>query len=265
MIYEPSLETLHYKEFESKFKHKKTTDDCYTPPRIYDAVLSWCIAEYDLKDREIVRPFFPGMEYRAYDYPDDCVVIDNPPFSIIKSIADWYSAYNVDYFLFSPHLSNFQIRAANHVVVGAPIVYQNGADVKTSFITSLGEYKVCTPPSLYRAIMGVISSTKQSKNLTSYEYPDELITAAMIGAWASRGINYTVKKEQTAWVGNLDNQLKLKKKLFGGGYLIGNVDHKLECEKASKQYLEEKNVKTTITLTPNERALVESLKSAKMD
>ena len=36
-----------YKEFVDKFKPKKTTDDCYTPPEIYEAVKDWAIKEMD--------------------------------------------------------------------------------------------------------------------------------------------------------------------------------------------------------------------------
>lgn len=30
-----------YGEFVNKFKPKLTTDDCYTPPKIYAVVLDW--------------------------------------------------------------------------------------------------------------------------------------------------------------------------------------------------------------------------------
>ncbi len=35
------MKNVNYEEFVEKFKPKKTTDDCYTPPIIYDAVLNW--------------------------------------------------------------------------------------------------------------------------------------------------------------------------------------------------------------------------------
>lgn len=31
----------NYEEFVEKFKPKKTTDDCYTPPAVYDALADW--------------------------------------------------------------------------------------------------------------------------------------------------------------------------------------------------------------------------------
>lgn len=36
-----------YEEFVDKFKPKKTTDDCYTPGAIYEAVKDWAIKEMD--------------------------------------------------------------------------------------------------------------------------------------------------------------------------------------------------------------------------
>lgn len=67
--------------------HKLTTDDCYTPHDVYDVVLDWVIDKYNLQDdTKIVRPFYPGGNYKEFDYPTNCVVIDNPPFSILASI-----------------------------------------------------------------------------------------------------------------------------------------------------------------------------------
>lgn len=49
-----------YEEFVDKFRPKKTTDDCYTPPHVYDAVLGWVAREYGVDPRDVVRPFWPG-------------------------------------------------------------------------------------------------------------------------------------------------------------------------------------------------------------
>ena len=37
---------LAYQDFKDKFKPKKTTDDCYTPALVYDAVAAWVAKEY---------------------------------------------------------------------------------------------------------------------------------------------------------------------------------------------------------------------------
>ena len=59
-------ETAEYKAFVEKFKPKKTTDDCYTPENVYEAVRDWAVQEYGLEGREIVRPFWPGGDYERY-------------------------------------------------------------------------------------------------------------------------------------------------------------------------------------------------------
>lgn len=34
-----------YEEFIEKFKPKKTTDDCYTPPSVYAVIRDWACKE----------------------------------------------------------------------------------------------------------------------------------------------------------------------------------------------------------------------------
>ena len=38
-----------YEGFVEKFKPKKTTDDCYTPPAVYEAVKKWAVERYGLE------------------------------------------------------------------------------------------------------------------------------------------------------------------------------------------------------------------------
>lgn len=55
-----SEESEEYREFVKKFEAKKTTDDCYTPPVVYDAVAAWVAEKYGLDPDNFVRPFYPG-------------------------------------------------------------------------------------------------------------------------------------------------------------------------------------------------------------
>lgn len=80
-----------YQAFVEKFKPKKTTDDCYTPDNVYDAVADWVAAEYGLDRAAFVRPFWPGGDFERFAYPADCVVVDNPPFSILSRIIRFYT------------------------------------------------------------------------------------------------------------------------------------------------------------------------------
>lgn len=106
-----------YQAFVSKFKLKKTTDDCYTPDNIYQAVKSWACAEYSIDPETIVRPFWPGGDYERFEYPTGCTVLDNPPFSIISSICANYVKNGIRFFLFAPYLTNFQIMRGGLIYV----------------------------------------------------------------------------------------------------------------------------------------------------
>ena len=83
-------ESEEYRQFVEKFKPKKTTDDCYTPPEIYQVVLDYVTERYGIDQNSVVRPFWPGGDYQAEEYPNGCCVVDNPPFSILSKIVDFY-------------------------------------------------------------------------------------------------------------------------------------------------------------------------------
>ncbi|MDO4850085.1 MAG: hypothetical protein Q4B45_10010, partial [Coriobacteriia bacterium] len=69
-----------YEGFVEKFKPKRTTDDCFTPPEIYAVVLDYVRGRWGVEEADVVRPFWPGGDYESFDYPDGCCVVDNPPF-----------------------------------------------------------------------------------------------------------------------------------------------------------------------------------------
>ena len=127
-----------YQAFLEKFEAKKTTDDCYTPENIYNVAKRWSLKKYKLGNPPVVRPFYPGGNYKKENYPKGCVVIDNPPFSIISEICEWYTENGIAYFLFAPTLTLLGIMRgkANYVACGSGVVYENGASVNTSFVTN---------------------------------------------------------------------------------------------------------------------------------
>lgn len=72
-----------YESFIAKFTDRpKTTEECYTPRDVYEAVVKYVGTVVDLSDKEILRPFYPGGDYENAEYPEDGIVIDNPPFSM---------------------------------------------------------------------------------------------------------------------------------------------------------------------------------------
>ena len=62
-------EDEEYQAFVDKFKTKKTTDDCYTPPEIYRVIADYVANRYRLNREDFVRPFFPGGDYKHHPYP----------------------------------------------------------------------------------------------------------------------------------------------------------------------------------------------------
>ncbi|MBQ5685393.1 MAG: hypothetical protein IIV27_07130, partial [Clostridia bacterium] len=129
-----------YDDFVEKFKPKKTTDDCYTPPMVYDVIKDWAVRRYGLEGRPILRPFYPGGDYENEVYPEGCVVIDNPPFSILSNIERFYISNGIDFFLFGPGLTIFKPDPElSYVICALNIKYENGADVPTSFVTNMGD------------------------------------------------------------------------------------------------------------------------------
>lgn len=69
-----------YESYVAKFQDKeKTTDDTYTPKDIYESVLDYVRSIYPMEGKEVLRPFYPGGDYEKSEYPENGVVIDNPP------------------------------------------------------------------------------------------------------------------------------------------------------------------------------------------
>ena len=212
-----------YDEFVEKFKAKKTTDDCYTPPAIYEAVKDWVVKEYGLEGKEIVRPFYPGGDYERYDYPAGCVVIDNPPFSILSKICKWYIEKNIKFFLFAPRLTLFSSDLdVTYIIDGAPsIVYENGAKVNTSFITNLDTCRIRSASGLRQAITKAQEESKP-KGLPSYVYPDNVITSSSLEALAKYDIEFRFEKDEVHFTRSLDMRKSFKKAIFGAGFLISD-------------------------------------------
>ena len=216
-----------YNEFLDKFENKKTTDDCYTPDLVYEAVADWVAKEYNLGRSDFVRPFYPGGDYQKYKYKPGAVVVDNPPFSILAEILRWYKEHGIDFFLFGPTLTLFSSSSSSSscaIPAGVPVTYENGAIVHTSFLTSLeGEdLRVRTAPDLYKVVDEANKEwTKDlKKELPKYSYPDEVITSAMVARWSKYGVDFSVSVAESEPCSALDAQKPEGKSIFGKGYLL---------------------------------------------
>lgn len=159
---EELLGASEYEAWLKKFETKKTTDSCFTPAAVYEAVKDWAVNEYGLQGRRILRPFHPVGDYENVDYQAGDVVIDNPPFSILTKIVRFYESKGVDFFLFAPALTLFSSNAKCSIVANSTIEYANGAKINTSFLTSLDDAKVRTAPELKKAIADAEDARKRS-------------------------------------------------------------------------------------------------------
>ena len=230
-----------YNEFVDKFEPKKTTDDCYTPDLVYEAVLGWVRNEYGIsEDTKIVRPFYPNGDYEHEDYPDECVVVDNPPFSILSEILRFYVDNSVKFFLFAPTLTLFSPRVDKccFIPTNARVRYENGAIVDTSFVTNLDtENRIKTAPSLYEAVTDAVNdyTNEQGKTATlKYKYPSHVVTAAMVGSWCRMGVDFSVPSGNAVQIGCLDAQKEYDKTIFGSGFLLSD-----ECAKDAERAKDE--------------------------
>ena len=253
---EISEEDEEYQAFLEKFEAKKTTDDCYTPDNIYDVVKKWCIERYGLRGKKIIRPFYPGGDYQKEDYSGDCVVLDNPPFSIISEICEWYTERNIQFFMFAPALTLLGIARGtmNYVACCVGVTYANGANVSTSFVTNLGNKKIVASAELHELVEEANKENlrKMHKELPKYSYPDEVLTATMLGYMAAHGTSIEIDEKDVHFIRALDSQKESGKGLFGSGFLLS--------EKAAAEKAAAEKVDTNIwELSEREREIIKSL------
>ncbi len=255
-----------YGEFTEKFKPKLTTDDCYTPVEVYEAVLGWLREKVDLSGANIVRPFWPGGDYEAYDYKEDDVVVDNPPFSILARILRFYQGRGIRFFLFGPQLTLFSSSSSflTYIPCGCTVEYANGAKVNTGFISNLfRDVLAMSAPDLRKRIKEAQEKAKgdASVSLPRYEYPPEVLTSSMLGYLSTHGVEFKVMRDEVSPVplSALASQKVVGKTIFGKGWLIS------EKKAAEKKAAERKAAENVIVweLSDMERKAVRRIDKKK--
>ena len=213
-----------YDGFVEKFKPKKTTDDCYTPPEVYEVVADYVSERFGVDRADMVRPFYPGGDFESFDYPDGCCVVDNPPFSILQRIKRFYIERGIRFFIFAPSLTAFSgtlTTELTHIICDVNITYENGAVVRTAFVTNMGGDVVAEScPELHDRMQPVLDelARRKTKQLQKYDYPDEVITSAKLGWMAGHHTPLVIRRADCARISKLDAQNG--KSIFGGGLLL---------------------------------------------
>ena len=257
-----------YDAFVDKFKPKLTTDDCYTPQNIYETIRDWAVEHYGLQGAPVVRPFYPGGDYEHETYPDGCVVIDNPPFSILSQICRFYTERGIRFFLFAPALTLFSIAAGtcNYLPMSCRITYENGADVRTSFVTNLGAWKIETAPELWALVdaANTQNTHEGAVELPGYTYPDCVMTPIRI-APTSRWMALRIPASDASFARALDAQREQGKTIFGSSFLLSEkaAAEKAAAEKAAaEKAAAEKREQFVWALSDREKAIVAALGKA---
>lgn len=264
-----------YDKFVDKFKPKLTTDDCYTPQPVYDAIKDWVFKRWNLPaDTQVLRPFKPGGDFEHEDYPEGCLVLDNPPFSLYAHITRWYLSKGVRFFIFGPYLSGLVVGAdVTYVVTGKQITYENGAKVATCFCTNLpSDARLICSTDLYHAIEDADAAGKPSRTGRKLKWPKEVISMARTGTLLrgdfEPGHEFQIKKNECIYIRKLD----CGQDIFGNGLLLNDEAaarfqaEKEEADRLSTKRLQEalkangeKFVDGVVQLSKRERELQQSI------
>lgn len=220
------MKSKSYEEFVEKFKSKKPTDECYTPPAVYNVVANFVASHYGIQPDTMCRPFIPGGDYENFDYTGK-IVVDNPPFSILAEIRRFFNGKNIKYFLFAPitTIGATADDAGGTFIPGARITYHNKAKIQTFFITNLENHEILfrTYPELTQALR----SAQNQRKIPKYQYPKNVTYVTEISQLADTDV--IIYRDETKRVRVLDAQKPYKKGIHGGGwYLSDSATDRLE-------------------------------------
>ena len=137
--------------------------------------------------------------------------------------------------------------------------------MKTSFITSYeANIAAQTAPELTQLVNEKVKEIRQrkTKQLPKYEYPNNVITAAMMQALAGRGVTFKIYQNECRQIRGLDAQKKDKKAIFGSGLLLSEkaAAEKAAAEKAAaeKAAAEKKTVRR-YELSEREKTIIKEM------
>lgn len=110
-------------------------------PAVRNCVKNHVLTTYSstLSGYTTIEPFYSGDNYTAIDYTNK-VVVDEPPFSQIMDILDYYRTNGVYFFLYIPALCDVdKLTRHNRTLIdtGATLIKQNDTTTFTSFVTNL--------------------------------------------------------------------------------------------------------------------------------
>ena len=88
------------------------------------------------------------------------------------------------------------------------------------------------------------------RDLPKYEYPDNIVTAAMLQKYSKYGIDYRIDRRDCEQIAKLDAQRPAGKAIFGGGLLLSD-------KKAAERAAAERAAAHVWELSTREREAIE--------
>ena len=132
------------------------------------------------------------------------------------------------------------------IIADADIIYDNGAVVRTGFITNLpSDIRIWCCPQLKQAIMKAQETPSKAKK--GFVYPDNIVTAATLGKLAAHATEFIVRKKSCQYIHDSDSAKAQGRSLYGGGFILSD---RAAAERAAASRL---------NISPRERLLIEHL------
>ena len=183
-------------------------------------------------------------------------MIDNPPFSILAKIKRFYLEHGIQFFLFAPSLTLLaHIEGLTHILTNSTITYENGAKVKTAFVTNLpSPYVLMTAPDLAQLIKEA-DNQRPKAELPVLDFPPNVITAARLNKIA-QFVCFRVRRTEARFVRTIGKE---RKALYGGGLLISSAKAAKAAKAAQAAQAAKAAKAAKYELTPEEQAIVAEL------
>lgn len=113
---------------------------------VYSSTIRNCVKNHvlstyssTLSGYTAIEPFYNGVDYTAIDYTNK-VVVDEPPFSQLMDILNYYRTNGVYFFLYIPALCDITELTRHRrtlIDTSVTLIKQNDVTTFTSFITNL--------------------------------------------------------------------------------------------------------------------------------
>ena len=192
------------------------------------------------------------------EYPENGIVIDNPPFSIFTKIVRFYSHEKIPFFLFGPGMTIASCcKYCTAVIVAEQIAFDNGAQIRCNFASNLyGDTMITTAP-LLGDLLARCQSQKPRNPLPSYQYPDNVLSVSDMQTIARNGEVFSVSRSEAVIIRDLD--LHPKAGGLFGDHLLLSMAKAREKEEVKRRTTEKTHPTIPISLSERERRIIEKL------